>query len=1091
MTDSFQNTPVVSNDCLFYNFTGAVTEASLLQGQEVSQQILDNSDDCIKLLDLSGQLLFMNSGGQALLGIRDFTPLMNTAWVDFWQGEDRQSVEKAIAIARSGGVCSFQGYCPTQDGTPKWWDVKVSPIRNTAGQVERLLCISRDITQRKQIELERQQAEERLSAIFSRAAVGLSEISLDGKFQQVNDELCRILGRSRSEILAVGVIDVTYPEDIAKSLEQLQHLVATGEKISLDKRYVHPDGTIAWANSSLTRLDDEQGLPRAVLAVTVDISDRVRVEEERQQAEAIIRRAAELNAFRVSLADALRPLANPVEIQETASRILGQYLGLNRVVYFEVQDDDYLVERDYVNGVRSIAGRYPMCSFGEELLVEFRQGHSIASSDVASDSTLSAAQRSIYAAVQNAAHIGIPLIKDGEFVAGLAIHNATPRTWTSDEIALVEEVAERTWAAVERARAEANLRKSEEKYRTLFESIDEGFAVCELIFDAHGKPCDYRFLQVNPAFAQLTGLSEAEGKTARELVPNIDEDPWIEIYGNVVSSRESVRVEQQSIALNRWFDVNAFCVDDLQPHRFGLLFSEISDRKRIEAALRDSEVQTRNILDSISDGFFALDDQWRFTYVNQAAELLTGRLVSEILGSSFWDEFPSVIGTEFEVLHLRAMHDRVSGSVTAFYPDHDRWYEVSSYPAENGIIIYFRNVSDLKRAEVERERLLQREQAARQEAERANRIKDEFLAVLSHELRTPLNPILGWTRMLQTGRLDAVRSQEALNTIERNAKLQAQLVEDLLDLSRILRGKLALNISHLNLVLPIRSAIETVRFAAEAKQLQIHTILDPNVPSISGDASRLQQVVWNLLSNSVKFTDAGGRIEVRLTQVGSMAQITVSDTGRGISPEFLPHVFEHFRQEDGSTTRQFGGLGLGLAIVRQITELHGGNVRAESLGENQGATFTVELPIVQQKCSESIEMSQSPVTDIHLDNIHILLVDDDTDTRHLQTFVLEQSGAKVTAVASGIEVLQALDQVKPHILVSDIGMPEMDGYQLMEQIRSRFAEQGGTIHAIALTAYAGELDQQRARQAGFQAYLTKPVEPETLVNAIVHLLEPH
>lgn len=1088
MTDSSQNTPVVRNGCLFHGFAQAVTEASSLQDQEISQQILDNSDDCIKLLDLSGRLLFMNSGGQALLGIRDFTPLMNTAWVDFWQGEDRRSVENAIAIAKSGGVHSFQGYCPTQDGIPKWWDVKVSPIWTTAGQIERLLCISRDITQRKQIEIERQQAEERLAAIFSRAAVGLSEISLDGKFQQVNDELCRILGRSRSEILTIGVVDVTYPEDIAKSLEQFQHLVATGEKVSLDKRYVRPDGTIAWANSSLTRLDDEQGLPRAVLAVTVDISDRVRVEAERQQAEAIIRRAAEFNAFRVSLADALRPLANPIDVQETASRILGQYLGVNRVVYFEVQGDDYLVERDYVNGVRSIAGRYPMRSFGEELLVEFRQGQSIASSDVASDPTLSAAQRSIYAAVQTAAHIGVPLIKDDEFVAGLAIHSATPRTWTPDEIALAEEVAERTWAAVERARAEANLRKSEEKYRTLFQSIDEGFAVCEMIFDAQSKPYDYRFLQVNPAFAELTGLSGAEGKTAREIVPNLDKDPWVEIYGKLVLSRESVRFEQHSIALNRWYDVNAFCIDDLQPHRFGLLFSEISDRKRIEAALRDSEAQIRNILDSISDGFFALDDQWRFTYINQAAEQMLGWLADAVLGRNFWDEFPTLIGTEFETLYLRSMHDRVSGSVTAFYANHDRWYEVSSYPAANGITIYFRNVSELKRAAVERERLLQREQAARQEAERANRIKDEFLAVLSHELRTPLNPILGWTRMLQSGRLDAVRSQEALNTIERNAKLQAQLVEDLLDLSRILRGKLALNISHLNLALPIRSAIETVRFAAEAKQLQIHAILDPNVPSISGDASRLQQVVWNLLSNSVKFTEAGGQIEVRLMQVGSMAQIAVSDTGRGISPEFLPHVFEHFRQEDGSTTRQFGGLGLGLAIVRQITELHGGTVRAESLGENQGATFTVELPIVEQR-SEPIKLNPSPAADIHLDNIHILLVDDDSDTRHLQAFVLEQSGAKVTAVASGIEVLQALDQFVPHLLVSDIGMPEMDGYQLIEQIRSRSAEQGGTIRAIALTAYAGELDQQRAQQAGFQAYLTKPVEPETLVNAIVHLLE--
>lgn len=1088
MTDSFQNSPVAPSSCLLNSLTQPVTEASLLQSQEFSQQILDNSDDCIKVLDLSGRLLFMSSGGQVLLGIRDFEPLMNSAWVEFWQGADRQSAMKAIAVARSGGVCSFQGYCPTQDGIPKWWDVKVSPIRNEADQVERLLCISRDITQRKQIEIERKQAEERLAAIFSHAAVGLSEISLDGKFQTVNDELCRILGRSRSELLGQTIADVTDSEDVAKSLEQFQHLIETGKKVSLDKRYSRPDSTIVWANSSLTRLDDEQGHPRAVLAVTVDISDRVRIEEERERTEAIIRRAAELNAFRVSLTDALRPLANSIEVQETASRILGEYLGVNRVVYFEVQGDDYVVERDYVNGIAPLTGRYAMSSFGDALIAAFRRGESVASSDVTSDSTLSAAQRSMYAAIQNAAHLGIPLIKEGEFVAGLAIHSATPRTWTPDEVALAEEVAERTWAAVERARAEANLRESEEKYRTLFESIDEGFAVCEMIFDAQGKPYDYRFLQVNPAFAELTGLVEAAGKTARELVPNLEQEPWIETYGNVVLTGKPIRFEQQSILMNRWFDVNAFCVDEPQYHRFALLFSEISDRKQMEVALRDSEAQTRNILDSISDGFFALDHQWRFTYVNQAAEVLTRKLATEILGQSFWEVFPNVVDSEFETIYLRSMHDRVSGSVTAYYPDHDRWYEVNSYPAANGITIYFRDVSDLKRAEIEKERLLQREQAARQEAEHANRIKDEFLAVLSHELRTPLNPILGWTRILQSGRLDAARTQEALNTIERNAKLQAQLVEDLLDLSRILRGKLALNISRIDLALPIRSAIETVRFSAEAKQLQIHTQLNPTVPPISGDAARLQQVVWNLLSNAVKFTDAGGQIEVRLSQVGSVAQITVSDTGRGISPEFLPHVFEHFRQEDGSTTRQFGGLGLGLAIVRQIAELHGGTVRAESFGENQGATFIVELPIVQQASSESVESNELPAIDTCLDHVQVLLVDDDPDTRHLQTFILEQSGATVTPVTSGIEVLQALDQFTPDILVSDIGMPDMDGYELMRQIRSRPVEQGGTIRAIALTAYAAELDQQRAHQAGFQAHLTKPVEPETLVNAIVNLL---
>jgi PAS domain S-box-containing protein len=773
---------------LFQSPDPGVTEENWYS-QAFSQQILDSSDDCIKVLDLEGRLLFLNLGGQALLGIQELTPLLGTLWIDFWQGDDRQVAIQAIDTAKAGKVCTFQGYLPTLRDEPKWWEVKVSPIRGSEGQVDRLLCISRDITQRRQNDIEREQ--------------------------------------------------------------------------------------------------------------------------------------------------------------------------------------------------------------------------------------------------------------------------------------------------------------SEEKYRTLFDSIDEGFAVCQMIFDEQGQPCDYRFLQVNPAFAKLTGLAEAEGKTVLEMLPTLDEEPWVGIYGKVLQTGEAVRFEQYSPTLDRWYDVNAFCVDEPQSYHFALLFSEISDRKRIEVALRESEAKTRNILESISDGFYALDENWRFTYANQAAEILTRRQASDLIGKVFWEEFPGVVGSEFEQVYRRAVSDRVPMSVTAFYPDHDRWYEVNAYPAANGITIYFKNVTELKQAEAEREQLLQREQAARQEAERANRIKDEFLAVLSHELRTPLNPILGWLKLLQSGRLDPAKSKEALSTIDRNAKLQAQLIEDLLDISRILRGKMALTLTPVPLAIPIQNAIETVRLAAEAKHIQIQTLLD-HIQPVAGDAARLQQVVWNLLSNAIKFTPVNGQVTIQLTQVESIAQLTIRDTGKGISAEFLPYVFEHFRQEDGSTTRKFGGLGLGLAIVRQIVEMHGGTIRAESLGENQGATFRVQLPLMPGVTATSASPIAKP--QLRLDGIHILLVDDDADTREFQAFVLEQSGATVTAVASGNEALQALTQGVPDVLVSDIGMPEMDGYELMQTLRSRASKpddgmaKAALVKAIALTAYAGEGDQQKALQVGFQAHVTKPVEPDILVGAIVDLL---
>ncbi|MBC1221110.1 response regulator [Nostoc sp. UCD121] len=377
-----------------------------------------------------------------------------------------------------------------------------------------------------------------------------------------------------------------------------------------------------------------------------------------------------------------------------------------------------------------------------------------------------------------------------------------------------------------------------------------------------------------------------------------------------------------------------------------------------------------------------------------------------------------------------------------------------------------------------------------EQLQRANQIKDEFLAVLSHELRSPLNPILGWTQLLQKGKLNAARQHEALATIERNARLQSQLIEDLLDISRIMRGKLSLTVATVNLTSVISAAVETVRLAAQAKDIGLQIDLDQTAP-ISGDAARLQQVVWNLLTNAIKFTPANGQVIVELRQLDRLAQIRVSDTGIGIQPEFLPHVFEYFQQEDSSTTRRFGGLGLGLAIVRQIVELHGGTVKAESLGENQGATFTVQIPILNQSAKIVVESDEADAesAETPLSNLQILVVDDDTDTREFQAFLLEQNGAKVTAVASGLEALQVLDCFIPDLVVSDVGMADMDGYMLIQQIRSRPPDRGGKILAIALTAYAADIDQQKALTAGFQAHITKPLEPEELVRKIVNLLE--
>ncbi|WP_448267973.1 ATP-binding protein [Nostoc sp. DSM 114159] len=374
------------------------------------------------------------------------------------------------------------------------------------------------------------------------------------------------------------------------------------------------------------------------------------------------------------------------------------------------------------------------------------------------------------------------------------------------------------------------------------------------------------------------------------------------------------------------------------------------------------------------------------------------------------------------------------------------------------------------------------------QAQEANRIKEEFLAIVSHELRTPLNSMLGWVQLIRTRKWDEATTSKTLETIERNAKLQRKLIEDILDISRIVQGQIRLNIRKVDLVPIIQAAIEAVHPTSEIKDIQVEFDLDSSVGQVMGDAERLQQVVWNLLSNAVKFTPNGGRVEVHLEQVNSNVQITVSDTGKGISPDFLPYIFERFRQADSTTTRSDNGLGLGLAIVHHLVEMHSGTVCAVSEGEGRGAKFTVLLPLVEPQPEQLIKESKEKVENLSiLNGLQILVVDDNADTRELIAFILEKSGGQVTAVSSVGEALEALERLKPDVLVSDIGMPDEDGYSLIRKVRVQETEQGEKILAVALTAFAREEEHRLALEAGFQVHVSKPIEPEELVKVVANL----
>jgi len=413
-------------------------------------------------------------------------------------------------------------------------------------------------------------------------------------------------------------------------------------------------------------------------------------------------------------------------------------------------------------------------------------------------------------------------------------------------------------------------------------------------------------------------------------------------------------------------------------------------------------------------------------------------------------------------------------------------YEKGVYRPEHATAMSM--AANLTAVAIENVRLLNLERTAREAAEESNRLKDEFLATVSHELRTPLTAILGWSRLLEGGTLDDAVTQQAVETIWRNAKAQAQIVDDILDVSRIITGNLYLDLHPLQVVPVVENAINVVRPTADAKGIKIETYFDRAAAMISGDANRLQQVVWNLLSNAVKFTQSGGRVCAKVSQVTGAVEVSVSDTGQGINQEFLPYVFDRFRQADSTTTRQHGGLGLGLAIARHLVEIHGGTIRAESPGIGKGATFTIRLPVSEAATGKPLFVEQTQLaatqTPQSLSGVNVLLVDDDSDTLRLMTTALTRRHANVTAVSSAVEAIRAITNKRPDVLVSDIAMPDEDGYGLIEKVRR--LENGDTqrIPAVAITAYAKDEDRERALSAGFQIYLAKPIELTELISVV-------
>ncbi|MEH1901463.1 MAG: ATP-binding protein [Nostoc sp.] len=662
--------------------------------------------------------------------------------------------------------------------------------------------------------------------------------------------------------------------------------------------------------------------------------------------------------------------------------------------------------------------------------------------------------------------------------------------------------------------AKQYLQVSEARFRRLVDSNIIGVIVAKM---------DGAIAEANDTFLQMVGYSQEDLLAGRVRWRDMISPEYIEAHDCAIAElttkgvcqlfeNEYIRKDDSRVPIllgcalleNNSDDIISFVLD-------------LSERKQVELALSKSEERYRTFLEQSSEGICCIelevpispdcpeDEQiqhfYQYAYLaecnnvmaqlygySRSEEIISARL-GDFLVSSDVDNIAylrSFIRSNYRLIDAESHKIDQQGNSKYF------WNNLVGI-VENGLLVRVwgtqRDITERKQAEQERE------QTTRADAEVARCIKDEFLATLSHELRTPLNAIMGWTQLLTRRKFDETTTGRALETIERNTKSLAQLIEDILDVSRIIRGTLHLNIHQVKLVTLVEAAIETVRPAAQAKEISIKCRFNPEVGVIVGDANRLQQVVWNLLSNAVKFTPKKGRVDVQLQRIQSHVQIRVSDTGGGIAAEFLSHVFERFCQADSSRTRSHGGLGLGLAIVRHLVELHGGTVSAQSPGIGQGATFIVNLPMkaVDVEANTAEELSSSvDAQEVNnylpkLDDLRVLIVDDEADARHLLTTILRQYGIQVIAAASASEALLALQEFKPHVLVSDISMPQEDGYTLIRKVRALPTDQGGRIPAVALTAYARVEERTQALLAGFQLHVPKPVNAGELAAVIANL----
>lgn len=896
---------------------------------------------------------------------------------------------------------------------------------------------------------------------------------LEGRFVYVNHALLALWGRTLPDAVGKTFFELEYPPELADRLQrEIRQVIKTAQPLKNVTPYTTAVGT-RYYEYILVPVFASDGTVQAVAGSTRDVTDRKREEEQLRQAE---RRQTLL----LRLLEGQRAISDPEAIMNAAAEAIGRHLEVDRVGFFEVRNGDLL---DFTigwtaGGLPLLSDPFPAAGIGTSYLAEVQSGRTIGIADVRTNPLTA---DSLFDQIGTVSLIGAPIFRSGRWHAGLYVNHGVERSWNQDEINLVRDVAEQTWDAVERARAENALRESEERFRTLFESMDEGFAVIEMIFDAEGRPVDYRFLEMNPAFEKHTGLRNAAGRTVRELVPELDFF-WFETYGKVATTGDPVRFVHGAKEMeNRWFDVFAFRPGGPNSRKVALLFNDITTRKQAEhereQLLREVVAERARLVDVFqrAPSFMCVlsGPNHVFERANERYFQLVGH--RDILGKPIREALPDVEGQGFIELLDKAYRtgEAVSGSNVRVFVMRDP----NGLPEERFIDFVYQalrdvdgNVTGIHVQGVDLTDRMRAEQALRE----ADQRKDQFLATLAHELRNPLAPI---SNALQAWQLVERNPQEAERVREmmaRQVRQLTRLIDDLLDVSRITRGKIELREDRLDLSTVVESALEGVRPLIEFLRHELTVTLPSEPMTLVGDAGRLMQVFGNLIHNAAKYTGQNGRIWVTVERDADTAIFRVRDNGPGIPREQLTQIFEMFTQVDQTLDRAHGGLGIGLTLVKTLVELHGGEVRAESEGLHRGSEFTVRLPIAESQASKPVVVDQNTMP---LPTRRVLVVDDMKPSANTLALMLKSLGQEARTTYDGLSALKIAEEFRPDIVFSDVAMPGMNGHELAKRIRELDAP---NPVLVALSGYGQEEDRRRGIDAGFDHYLVKPTSMDAL-----------